>query len=82
MWVTVWFVRRLRGEHGVAMVGVMDHECWRTVLSTVPVLFNYWAKPADCLEISQFLNNHIADVCHAHPKRFIGATAVRAVTRI
>ncbi|MBP6417282.1 MAG: hypothetical protein KA330_12565, partial [Chitinophagaceae bacterium] len=28
------------------------------VLSTIPVLFNYWAKPADGLETSRFLNDH------------------------
>ncbi len=26
------------------------------VLSTIPIMFNYWAKPQDCLEISRFLN--------------------------
>ena len=26
------------------------------VLSTVPVMFNYWAKPLDCLELSFFLS--------------------------
>jgi len=31
------------------------------VLSTVPVMFGYWAKPADGLEISRFLNDHIAE---------------------
>jgi aminocarboxymuconate-semialdehyde decarboxylase len=42
------------------------------VLSTVPVMFSYWAKPQDCLEISMFLNDHIADICKRFPKRFIG----------
>jgi aminocarboxymuconate-semialdehyde decarboxylase len=42
------------------------------VLSTVPVMFSYWAKPEDCLEISKFLNGHIAEICHRYPKRFIG----------
>ena len=42
------------------------------VLSTVPVMFNYWTKPADCLEISMFLNDHIADIVKKHPKRFAG----------
>jgi aminocarboxymuconate-semialdehyde decarboxylase len=42
------------------------------VLSTVPVMFSYWAKPQDCLEISVFLNDHIADIVKRFPKRFIG----------
>lgn len=42
------------------------------VLSTIPVLFNYWAKPADGLETSRFLNDHIAETVSRNPKRFIG----------
>jgi len=42
------------------------------VLSTIPVLFNYWAKPADALETSRFFNDHIAETVSKQPKRFIG----------
>ena len=42
------------------------------VLSTVPVMFGYWAKPLDTYVLSQILNEHIADICRAHPERFIG----------
>lgn len=42
------------------------------VLSTVPVMFSYWAKPEDCLEMSVFLNDHIADIVRRFPRRFIG----------
>jgi aminocarboxymuconate-semialdehyde decarboxylase len=42
------------------------------VLSTIPVMFSYWAKPLDCLEVSKFLNDHIASIVHAYPKRFVG----------
>ena len=42
------------------------------VLSTVPVMFSYWAKPADGLDLSRRLNDHIAEVVRAHPTRFAG----------
>ena len=42
------------------------------VLSTVPVMFSYWAKPADALDLSRRLNDHIAGVVRSHPKRFAG----------
>ncbi len=46
------------------------------VLSTIPVLFNYWAKPQDGLETSRFFNDHIADSVCKHPERFIGIGTV------
>ncbi|PWJ42113.1 amidohydrolase family protein [Sediminitomix flava] len=46
------------------------------VLSTIPVLFNYWAKPKDCLEVSRFLNDHIASIVADYPDRFIGLGTV------
>jgi aminocarboxymuconate-semialdehyde decarboxylase len=42
------------------------------VLSTVPVMFSYWAKPGDCLDLCQRLNDHIASVVREHPARFAG----------
>jgi len=42
------------------------------VLSTVPVMFSYWAKPADGLDLSRRLNDHIADVVRHYPKHFAG----------
>ncbi len=46
------------------------------VLSTVPVMFSYWAQPDHCLEISKFLNDQIADVVTEFPLRFIGLGTV------
>ena len=46
------------------------------VLSTIPVLFNYWAKAVDGYETSRFFNDHIADSVTKHPDRFIGIGTV------
>ncbi len=42
------------------------------VLSTVPVMFSYWAKPQDTHDLSRLLNDHLAEVIAAHPRHFAG----------
>ncbi len=46
------------------------------VLSTIPVLFNYWAEAADGHETSRFFNDHIAETVSRQPKRFTGLGTV------
>ena len=56
---------------------VIDDDCWDPVrriedcdrdgvelqvLSTVPVMFSYWAAPADTAHLARFLNDHLAEV--------------------
>lgn len=46
------------------------------VVCTIPVMFSYWAKGADCLELSRFLNDHIAQLAKDNPKHYIGLGTV------
>jgi len=42
------------------------------VLSTVPVMFSYWAQAEHASELARMLNDHIAGVCREFPDRFVG----------
>lgn len=53
-----------------------DYNTQVQVICTIPVMFSYWAKPKDTLELSQFLNDHIAEICEQYPKNYIGLATV------
>jgi aminocarboxymuconate-semialdehyde decarboxylase len=42
------------------------------VPSTMPVMFSYWAKAGDALDLAKLLNDQIADLCREYPDRFAG----------
>lgn len=59
-------------DPAVRMKECDEHDVRVQVLSTVPVMFSYWAKPKDGLTISQYINDDIAETVNKYPTRFMG----------
>jgi aminocarboxymuconate-semialdehyde decarboxylase len=69
------FFRRIEENCWDENIRVLDYEKYQTqvqVVCTIPVLFSYWAQPKDGLELSMYLNDHIADLVVRYPKNYIG----------
>lgn len=52
------------------------HKIDKQVICTIPVMFNYSIEGIDCLELSKFLNDDIADTVTKNPDKFIGLATV------
>ncbi len=63
-------------DAGIRLKEMDETDVTIQVLSTIPVLFNYWAKANDGYETSRFFNDHIADTVAMDPTRFIGIGTV------
>ena len=69
------FFREIEENCWDAPFRIKEYEQYNTsmqVICTVPVMFSYWAKAADCLELSRFLNDDIAQTCSDFPKQYLG----------
>jgi len=69
------FFRRIKDNCWDEVIRIPEYEKFNTqvqVVCTIPVMFSYWAEPKDCLELSRFLNDHIAELVHKFPKNYIG----------
>lgn len=73
------FFRRIEENCWDEELRITDYEKFATkvqVVCTIPVMFSYWAKTADCVELSHFLNDHIADLVNRYPKNYIGLATI------
>ena len=73
------FFRRIEENCWNEKQRITEYEKFNTqvqVVCTIPVLFSYWAKPKDCLELSEFLNDHIAALIQEYPKNYIGLATI------
>ena len=69
------FFREIRENCWNPEVRIEDYQQYNTqvqVVCTIPVMFSYWAKPLDCLDLSRFLNDHLAELAEDYPKQYIG----------
>jgi aminocarboxymuconate-semialdehyde decarboxylase len=73
------FFRRIQENCWNEELRIGEYEQFNTqvqVVCTIPVLFSYWAKTEDCVELSRFLNDHIADLVAKYPKNYIGLATI------
>jgi len=73
------FFRRIEENSWNEKQRITEYDKFNTqvqVVCTIPVLFSYWAKPKDCLELSEFLNDHIAALIQEYPKNYIGLATI------
>jgi aminocarboxymuconate-semialdehyde decarboxylase len=60
----------------VRIAEMAEHQVDMQVICTIPVMFSYWAKANDTLELSKFLNDHISDITTKYPDKFIGLSTI------
>ena len=78
------WARMMQGDHFFREI---NHNCWNPevrikeyemfnthvqVVSTIPVLFAYFAHPEHGLKVAKFLNNDLSNLVNKYPKKYIG----------
>ncbi len=73
------FFREIQENCWNVELRIREYEQFKTqvqVVCTVPVMFSYWAKPLDALDIARYLNDHIAKLVIRYPKNYVGLGTV------
>ncbi len=74
-----FFFREIASNCWDPQVRIGEYLHYRTpvqVVCTIPVMFSYWAKPADCLDLSRYLNDHLAGIVEDFPEHYIALGTV------
>ena len=69
------FFREIKENCWNAELRMKEYDAFHTqvqVVCTIPVMFSYWAKPADCLDLSKFLNDHLGKLVAKYPVNYVG----------
>ena len=73
------FFRRIKENCWDEDLRLGEYEQFQTqtqVVCTIPVLFSYWAEPKHGLELSEYLNDHIAELVSKYPKNYVGLATI------
>ena len=73
------FFREIAGNCWDPRVRIGEYLQYNTpvqVVCTIPVMFSYWAKPADCLDLARYLNDHLAGIVEDFPEHYIALGTV------
>jgi aminocarboxymuconate-semialdehyde decarboxylase len=73
------FFRRIKENCWDEDLRLGEYEKFQTqtqVVCTIPVLFSYWAEPKHGLELSEYLNDHIAELVSKYPKNYVGLATI------
>ena len=73
------FFRRIAENCWDEKIRIQEYQQFETqvqVVCTIPVMFSYWAQTKDAVELSRFLNDHIAELVSRFPKNYIGLATV------
>jgi aminocarboxymuconate-semialdehyde decarboxylase len=73
------FFRRIKENCWDEDLRLSEYKQFQTqtqVVCTIPVLFSYWAEPKHGLELSEYLNDHIAELVAKYPKNYIGLATI------
>jgi aminocarboxymuconate-semialdehyde decarboxylase len=69
------FFREIKENCWEPEVRIAEYARYNTqvqVVCTIPVMFSYWAKALDTLDLARFLNDHLAELSALYPRQYVG----------